>query len=405
MFKKSLVYLILNYLIQFINIVLNLVFMKYLSSFQMGSLALARTWQQLVDYAHLGTRYSLDRYIPVTEDEECLQLVSSVLIFTAFSACIVFIVALITSANDVTVISLTLCGVGISLSNIIKCYYRASNKINEMLKLVVKCQLLPVLIPLLLYLIGHNWDVYIYSSVICYLLSVTHLLYKEKFILEMLRGNRFLFTLKSILSSSFWLFINAIFIFLYLVMDRFFINHTLGRDALGEYSIITFAFTALMIIPSTCAELLFVKIIRESCTAGKILFIKEVIIIFSVTMLGVIAANILMGHFIYNYTSYGTLVEKMHLATLAVIPFTFTSIYYHVMNGLDFRKQLVFVNGSLCLGLALYYIFPVIMSYQVSIDYYLYAKLATGWLIIIGYIICISYYHLFKRKAFKDVKS
>ncbi|MCK8152302.1 polysaccharide biosynthesis protein [Citrobacter amalonaticus] len=405
MFKKSLAYLILNYFIQFINIALNLVFMKYLSPFQMGSLALARTWQQLVDYAHLGTRYSLDRYIPVTHDEERLRLVASVLIFTAFSASVVFIVALISSANDVTVTSLTFCGVGISLGNIIKCYYRASNRINEMLKLVVKCQLIPVLIPLLLYLIVHSWNMYIYSSVICYLFTITSLLYHERTILKVLSFNRFFFTLKSIISSSLWLFINAIFIFLYLVMDRFFINHTLGRDALGEYSIITFAFTALMIIPSTCAELLFVKVIKESCTAGKILFIKEVMIIFCVTIVGVVAANILMGYFIHNYTNYGTLVSRMHIATLAVIPFTFTSIYYHVMNGLDFRKQLVMVNGSLCLGLAIYYILPVIMPYQVSIDYYLYAKLTTGWLIIVGYIICIGYYQLFKRKAFEDVKS
>jgi O-antigen/teichoic acid export membrane protein len=379
--------------------------MKYLSSFQMGSLALARTWQQLVDYAHLGTRYSLDRYIPVTQDEERLRLVASVLIFTAFSACIVFVVALISSANDVTVTSLTLCGVGISLGNIIKCYYRASNRINEMLRLVVKCQLIPVLIPLLIYLIDHSWSMYIYSSVICYLFTITNLLYQERTIFKVLDFNRFQFTLKSIMSSSLWLFINAIFIFLYLVMDRFFINHTLGRDALGEYSIITFAFTALMIIPSTCAELLFVKVIKESCTAGKIIFIKEVIIIFCVTMLGLIAANILMGYFINNYTSYGNLVGRMHIATLAVIPFTFTSIYYHVMNGLDFRKQLVVVNGTLCIGLAIYYILPLIISYQVSVDYYLYAKLTTGWLIVFGYVICIGYHQLFKRKAFKDVKS
>lgn len=55
-------------------------------------------------------------------------------------------------------------------------------------------------------------------------------------------------------------------------MDRFFIDYSNGREELGHYSIILFAFTALMIIPATVAELLFVKIIKQSCEAGKRFF-------------------------------------------------------------------------------------------------------------------------------------
>ena len=371
----------------------------------MGSLALARTWQQLVDYSHLGTRFSLDRYIPITEDRERIRIVASVLIFTFLTAIIVFISSLISSNRDITVISLTFCGVGISLANIIKCYYRASNKINEMLLLVVKCQLVPVVIPLIIYVINHNWHFYIFSSVICYFVAVSHLLYKERGIFFALEFNEFIKTLKFISSSSVWLFANAIFIFLYLVMDRFFINNSLGINVLGEYSVITFAFTALMIIPSTCAELLFVKVIKESCTSGKTIFLKEVSIIFSVTILGVCVANVLMEYFIGNFTNYGALIDKMHIATLGVIPFAFTSIYYHVMNGLDLRKQLVAVNGTLCIVLIGYYILPQFLVFKISLDYYLYAKLATGWVILIGYIACITQHQLSKRRSIKDVKS
>jgi len=405
MFKKSLVYLVLNYVIQFINIALNLLFMRYLSSWQMGSLTLARTWQQFVDYAHLGTRFSLDRYVPVTENPERSKMVASVLVFTLLSACIVFITSLITSKGDFTVISLTFCGIGISLANIIKCYYRACNLMNEMLLLVFRCQLFPIAVPMVIYLITHNWHYFLFTSLFFYTFSVIHLLYREKELFSGFKFSILLQTLKNIALSSVWLFANAIFIFLYLVMDRFFINSNLGREMLGFYSVITFAFTALMIIPSTCAELLFVKVVKESCATGKVFFIREVAIVFGVTIIGVVAANLVMEYFINNFTHYGMLVRQIHLATLAVIPFAFTSIYYHVMNGLDLRKQMVAVNGLLCGLLFLYYLVPHYTSCHFDLDNFLYAKLATGWFISLGYIVCIAFYKLVKSKNTEDVTS
>jgi hypothetical protein len=172
---------------------------------------------------------------------------------------------------------------------------------------------------------------------------------------------------------------------------------------LGAYSVITFAFTALMIIPSTCAELLFVKVVRQSSSDGKKIFLKEVCIIFGVTILGVIAANIVMGYFITNFTKYGNFIKEIHLATFGVIPYAFTSIYYHVINGLDMRKQLVFVNGFLCVALIIYYILPLFKPFQVDLDYYIYAKLATGWFIVAGYILCILYHQFVIANKIKDV--
>ncbi|KNC91475.1 polysaccharide biosynthesis protein [Trabulsiella odontotermitis] len=396
MFKKSLVYLVLNYAIQFINIALNLLFMRYLSSWHMGSLSLAKTWQQLVDYAHLGTRFSLDRYIPVTEDRERVIMVASVLIFTFLSACIIFIISSISSKGDITVVVLTLCGIGISLVNIIKCYYRACNRINEMLMLVFRCQFIPILAPLTIYLINHNWYSYLFSTLLCYTASILHLLYKERKLFSDISIAAVVDSLKSISSSSAWLFANSIFIFLYLVMDRFFIDYSAGRDILGKYSIITFAFSALMVIPSTCAELLFVKVVKQTCQSGKIFFLKESFIIVGITVAGVLCANLVMEYFIINFTSYEMLIPQIHLATFAVIPFAFTSIYYHVMNGLDLRKQMVYVSGCLFISLLIYYSILFFSNIKDNLNYYLYAKLATGWFIFMGYLLCIL---LNKRKS------
>ncbi|HCI3590011.1 TPA: polysaccharide biosynthesis protein, partial [Acinetobacter baumannii] len=116
--------------------------MKYLNSYQLGSLALAKTWQQFVDYSHLGARFSLDRYIPVAKEEEKKYLVATVLFTTFIGALFVFLAAIIFNKADIVVSILTASGVFIAVGNIVKAYYRATNSLTEMLKLVFYNQLL-----------------------------------------------------------------------------------------------------------------------------------------------------------------------------------------------------------------------------------------------------------------------
>lgn len=389
MFKKGIIYILLNYTIQFLNIIFNLLLMKYLSSSQLGSLTLAKTWQQFVDYSHLGSRFSLDRYIPVAEDSEKKYLVATVLLSTFVGAVVIFLAAIIFNNADVVVSILTASGIFIAISNILKAYYRATNNLTEMLKLVFFNQLLPVLISIAVYFFTHNFNFYLVSLLLSYLFFGTLLIYKERELFHFIKYQKIKSIIKDIAKSSFLLFINSLVVFLYLVMDRFFIDYSNGREQLGYYSVIIFVFSALMIIPATVAELLFVKIIKESCGSGKRIFIKETLITLGITILGVVFANVCMGFFVTKYTGYGFLIDQMHIASFAVIPFALTAIYYHVMNGLDLRKQMFFINIIACLGLFLYYLYPLLTSQNFSLDYYLYAKLATGWIIFLGYLFFI----------------
>ncbi|MCF4201115.1 polysaccharide biosynthesis protein, partial [Acinetobacter baumannii] len=151
MFKKGLIYIVLNYTIQFLNIIFNLLLMKYLSSYQLGSLALAKTWQQFVDYSHLGARFSLDRYIPTAEEEEKKYLVATVLFTTFIGSLFILLAAVILNDADIIVSILTASGIFIAVGNIIKAYYRATNSLTKMLNLVFYNQLLPLLISIVLY--------------------------------------------------------------------------------------------------------------------------------------------------------------------------------------------------------------------------------------------------------------
>ncbi len=389
MFKKGLIYILLNYMIQFLNILFNLLLMKYLNSYQLGSLALAKTWQQFVDYSHLGARFSLDRYIPVAKDEEKKYLVATVLFTTFIGALFILLVAVIFNKADVVISILTASGVFIAVGNIVKAYYRATNNLTEMLKLVFYNQLVPLLISIAIYFYTLDFNLYLISLLSSYLFFALILFYREREIFQFIKYERVKHVIKEIAVPSFLLFVNSLVVFLYLVMDRFFIDYSNGREELGHYSIILFAFSALMIIPASVAELLFVKIIKQSCELGKRIFWKETFITLGITLVGVIVANFCMDYFVVKYTDYSFLIPQMHMATLAVIPFALTAIYYHVMNGLDLRREIVVVNLTVCIVLILYYMYPLFFKHSYNLNYYLYAKICTGWFIFLGYVFFI----------------
>ncbi|MDV7676844.1 polysaccharide biosynthesis protein [Acinetobacter baumannii] len=397
MFKKGIIYILLNYMIQFLNILFNLLLMKYLNSYQLGSLALAKTWQQFVDYSHLGARFSLDRYIPVAKEEEKKYLVATVLFTTFIGALFVFLAAIIFNKADIVVSILTASGVFIAVGNIVKAYYRATNSLTEMLKLVFYNQLLPLLISIVVYFYTLDFNFYLISLLASYLFFAFILFYRERELFHFIKYERIKRVIKEIAVPSFLLFINSLVVFLYLVMDRFFIDYSNGREELGHYSIILFAFSALMIIPASVAELLFVKIIKQSCESGKRFFWKETLITLGITLVGVIVANFCMDYFVTKYTNYSFLIPQMHMATFAVIPFALTSIYYHVMNGLDLRIQIILINFFTCIGLSIYYFYPILMGQRYDLNYYLYAKICTGWFIFFGYILCIIFSNVQKN--------
>ncbi|ATF91964.1 oligosaccharide flippase family protein [Cedecea neteri] len=385
MIKRGVLYIILNYLIQCLNMILSLLLMRYLSSGLLGDLSLARTWQQFVDYSHLGARFALDRYVPTSEEDERQRLLSTVLAATIIGGLFVIVAALLFNEYNYIVIILTVSGIFIAIGNVFKTYLRATNNLNDMLAIVFLSQLLPILIPLGIYCYTKDFFYFLFATLICYVLSVTYILINKRQLLDYRSLKSLLRVYKKISLPSFYLFINSLFIFLYLVMDRFFIDYSSGRAALGDYSVITFAFSALMIIPATVAELLYVKIIKQSSTVGRVLFIKEALLIVAITIIGVVVANPVMSFFIVKFTKYGDLLRDMHYATLAVIPFALTAIYYHVSNGLDLRKQMIMVNAAVCIILCVLYVIPIFHNLKYSLHYYVLIKAATGWLVFIGY--------------------
>lgn len=392
MVKRGVIYILLNYLIQCLNMVLSLVLMRYLSSSSLGDLSLARTWQQFVDYSHLGARFSLDRYIPTAIEKEKKELLSAVLIGTIFGGGLVLVLSYLFNNDNQAVLILSISGVFIAIANVIKTYLRAINDLTQMLFVVALTQLSPIVIPLTIYIITKSFTWYLYCTLISYLLTVSYVLFIHQQIFSFKKFHSLIFIYRKIALPSFYLFINSLLVFLYLVMDRFFIDYSSGRATLGDYSVITFAFSALMIIPATVAELLYVNVIKKSSLNSEVLFLKEAVLIFLVTLIGIIIANPIMSYFIIKFTKYASLLDNMHYATLAVLPFSLTAIYYHVLNGLDLRKQMIIVNAGVCFVLFLLYLLPIMINDTYPLRYYIYVKMITGWLVLLGYSFFIFKY-------------
>ncbi len=390
MFKKSFFYILINYMMQAMNILLNLIFMKYLTGGQLGSLSLARTWQQSIDYSHLGTRFSLDRFIPTSGDEEKKRLLCTVIVATFVISFLLFLVSVFISGNDLVIVVFNFVGIILAATNVIKSYLRACGLVDRMLKMVVIAQLMPVTLSTVYYCISKDFSGYLLVYFLSFFIFfMMFYITERKLICEVLTNYKFvLSTLKDIVRPSFLLFVNSLFIFLYMVMDRFFIDHYLGRSALGNYSVITFAFSALMIIPASCAELIFSRVVRQSALKKKKVYIKESMLCLGITLIGVVCANIFMGFFIREFTHYDYLLDLMHLATFAVIPFSLTAIYYHVLNGHDLRNKMIGVSFTVCVFQVVYYFF-LAYTEKMTITNVLYAKLATGWIVILAYFLVL----------------
>jgi O-antigen/teichoic acid export membrane protein len=168
---------------------------------------------------------------------------------------------------------------------------------------------------------------------------------------------------------------------------------------LGEYSIILFVFATLMIIPGSLAELIFPKIIQKVKSTGKVFYFKETAFVFFPTLLAVIIANLLMNFFIEKFTDYSYLLSYLHLISWAVLPHAIISIFYHTLNALDRRKNIVIINF---IALIIYIVFLYISLFM-TIDILqslILSKMLFGICLIILYVLFLynrQIYNLVRR--------
>ncbi|MCE2594065.1 hypothetical protein K6Y31_04470 [Motilimonas cestriensis] len=370
--KSKFLYVGLSYSIQFLNIVLNLIFMQRLPPIILGDLAIAKIWLQAFDYTHLGTRFALDRYLPVTKRDSHRRpyLIFSLCVVLVGSS-IVFISSMILERANPIVFSFCIVGITLALFNVIKAYFRAVGGIETVNKLMALLYVLPLTLSVSVALYSFSLFIWVYPLSFSFFLLFFSIKYYS-LLLDNYNLKHFSVIKRKVSSVSFLLFFNSVCVYASFVVDRFFVDWYLGRVELGLYSVVMFVFASLFTIPSILTELVFPKVVYRVVNERQLFFIREMLFVFLGTAIAVLIANCALYFLVQRFTDYGELLPLMQLASLGVLPYSFIAIFHHVFNALDKRRLLFFSNASLLL----IYVLSLSFYYDGGLAYFVYLKVA-----------------------------
>ncbi|WP_429168206.1 hypothetical protein [Aeromonas rivipollensis] len=386
--RSKIIYIFLSYSIQLLNILLNLVFMQRLPVSLLGDVAIAKIWLQTFDYTHLGTRFALDRYLPMTKSDghRSAYLLFSLLV-SFFGSLAILLISLIIENANITIFSFCLVGISLAITNVIKAYFRATENIKSVNILMGWLYAFPLTISLLASLYSFNAFILIYPISFWVLLIILLLKYSFNITFDM-RWRYILAIKRKMIGTSKLLFLNSVIIYLSFVIDRLFVDWSLGRDALGTYSIIMFVFASIFSIPSILTELIYPKIIRSTVKEKKLFHWKESALVFFGTCVVILIANVSMYYLVERFTKYSELVPLMQLAAIGVIPYSCIAILNHVFNALDKRWLLFIIN---LVSLLIYVLFLFVAHSFKQMDIFVFAKITYGFVLLGAMALTLRY--------------
>jgi O-antigen/teichoic acid export membrane protein len=390
MFKKSMVYLAIVYLIQILNIVLNILLIRLLPLEQLGQITIAKVFFQFMDYTHLGSRFAMDRYVPTHTEEDGKKLTIFTMNISLFVSAFFIVLVYFFINNSFIVLIFMISGFLFAIGTIYKAYFRAREETNQMFFVI----LLSIFLPLIVQIITisfFDFNTFIFLFFISYITGFFLLVYKFRLI-HLMTFSAFLDKAKSIYKAVSLLFLTSLILFLSFSIDKILLEHYKGSIVLGEYSIILFVFATLLIIPGTLAELVFPKIIKKVTATSKVIHLKEMAFIFFPTLLSIIMANLLMDYMIIRFTKYEYLLHYLHLVSWAVLPYAITSIMYHTLNALDQRKTLLYINFLVLLAYIGYLYFALLSLSGDILQEFIWGKIVYGILLVSFYVLYLKIY-------------
>jgi|SRR5690554_2758049 len=382
--KDKFIYVCLSYSIQFLNIVLNLLFIQKLPASTLGDVAIAKIWLQGFDYTHLGTRFALDRFLPVTSDRNIrlLYLFLSLIMVSILSLLLLVVAILVHYPNKI-VFSFCLVGFILALIGVFKAYFRAISDISKVNSLVFFAYLTPLFIAVVAAFHGFLFFLWIYP-IVFFIFFVSFLIKNLKEFIGIAIYKVILFEVAyRTFTVSKLLFLNALIIFAFLTVDRFFVDFSLGRVELGNYTVVLFVFSSLFTVPSILSELVFPRVVSQTINNRRVFFWKEMFFILGATCVALILVNIAMFFLLDRYTEYGNMLPLMQIASIGVLPYSFTSIFYHVLNALDKRLLILKIN---LIALAVYVLLLSLIFHNASLEMFVLFKVLSSVVLLVLYL-------------------
>lgn len=377
----------LAYLNQVASVLVNILFIRTLSLTTLGDIAIAKVWMQVMDYSHLGLRFSLDRYVPVWDRHRAAHLLWICVGVSSLVSAAIIGAALLFTDNKLLILVFCLWGYGVAIATILKNFYRASADTSRMLATYFACPTIPAITQTAAFFVW-GFTGFLVVTTATSLATAAYVLLRARPLMAEVR-HPLRETLRAVRGSTITLFINAIVIFLTFSVDRIILNAYSSKEILGEYSIILFAFSLLLIIPSTVAEFIFPKIVRTTVEDGRTFHPRALLTILIPTALAALVAYVSAPYLVNRLTSYGHLVENIQLVTLGVLPYAATPILFHVMSALDLHRSLV-VSACVVLGVYILVLLWGGVHADGQLEFFTLARALYGYLLLAAYGLCLA---------------
>lgn len=328
----------------FLNVLLNLLSIKYLDTFSLGRLTLGKTVFQSFEFSHVGIRYGLDRILPHLEERKIRkEMYFTVAIMFSLLSSFLFVVFwfLYDFGNSLFYLIFSLSGLIYTIITIYKIYFRAGLDKIVFIRITFFISVLPIIIQILGLAI-FNFIGYIIAFIISYLLIALIILKHFKINLIFVRKYLSLKMCMHLLKKGYILFIASLLSFFSTSGDKFFIAHYWGVETVGVFSVIMFFFTAISMFSLSYTELIMNKIITSPSFR---FIIKHLSFSLGMTLLLSIICFVLLPYFVeYFIPKYTIYIGSIRLVTLAILPFSLIPILNYFMHAIDKQMHLLLIN-------------------------------------------------------------
>ena len=399
----ALLYAATIYIAQVLTIIFNIWLMRILPVSEFGLYSYAKTLSQYLDYAGLGSRYAMDRLIPVSSDRKS-KLILHVALFNMllFSVFLVFVFCLSHLISGFVEIIIVSAGLFYSLTNLYVVYRRDRSDFQFMIIFNFLLSIIPIFMASVAFLVhvNHLWFIVLLLFAGQFGIFVFILLNNNLWQLFIKVPRFYLKKSLYLLRVGFPMFLSSFIIMFGMTADRLFIRFFYGYKELGIYAVILYVFSFMIILPNLIGQVFAPKIVQfirvkdVSYVYKSLLFVlglmlPMVLVVFVVTPM-------LVPRFLPKYILY---TQEMSYASAIVIPYGLMFPFIAALNALDQRNKMVRIN---CVALLIYLVLLLIylwLSKHLNYDFLLLIKCSYGVLTV------VFLYVAFKQEFSKFIKS
>lgn len=357
---------------------------KLLTLSELGLLNLAKSLASSFQYTHIGFRYALDRTLPEGKFEDNLKSIYVTLLLNSAISFVLFVFYCICYERNIYFISYILGGWLYATFSLIRIYYRGIGLIEYFVKITFISNLLVIAIPIIGVYLGSINGLFLSYLLITILLLLKYFP-KKLFMCKINWDKKHVLKL---FTTGFPIFISYVALFISDNLDKFVINHFLGIKAVGEFGIITLAYSLIMMLPSMVVELVFPDYIKlkESKNKIKRLLINHIFIGFTLIISSLLITYLILPIFVNTFFStYYYLIPEIKIIIFALLPYILISPIYCLLFANDNSLSISILNVfCLIIYLMLIYYF---LANNYNLSYVIYSKIAYILIYLIGLIV------------------